>query len=512
MVKFFLFPLTLFTWKYEYPSGKLLFIIYTMNPFESRLSAVLKQHPSCRHQAVYLAGVSGGADSAAMLAGLAALRREAGFTLHCIHVEHGIRPAEESLSDARAVEALCAGLKVPCRVEAIPEGRIKTYAGNGGPGIEGAARIFRHKAFNAEARRLGADWILTAHTQDDLLETLLMRILKGAGPAGLAPMRAERGRFLRPLLNMTRQDVISYLKEKNLPYRTDSTNSDIRFLRNRIRLKLVPLLDSFFPFWRKTILSLAETQALTSEFIKSELCRHLSWDSSWNQDGEGRLKIPEGDFLKAHALLREEAVFAGADFLSALDGGEKRRKTVPRREAVRRAVENFCADQSGVKLPASDLGPVRIEGKNGFVFLSKPLKSSSERGFSLLIKEPGLYTLKGKLLGLKKSSCLTIKVWAGNECGAEGRFEENAVFSAKLPAVLRSHRPGDRIIRGGHKRRLSDILDASARSECKGIISVCDADGLSAFIAIGSGLTVLAGDKGDAIGIGCFFEFGGLDV
>ena len=475
-----------------------------MNLFESRLSAALEQYSEKERTVKYLATVSGGADSTAMLAGLAALREKArsectaGFVLHCIHVEHGIRPAEESCGDARAVEALCKKLDVPCKVVTIPPGKIAAFAGKGGPGIEGAARIFRHRAWNAEARRLGTDKILTAHTLDDLLENLLMRILKGAGPAGLAPMPMSRGRVLRPLLDMSRQDVLAYLEEKGLPYRTDSTNIDTRFFRNRVRRQLVPFLDTAFPFWRKTIMALAETQALTAQFLAAECGKCLPWIREGSM-----LKLREEDFYKAPPVLREEALFSAADLLAAKKPSGKRRKLVPKRSAIRSAVGN-----DAVKQTAQDLGPVRFERKNAFITVSKASCGLGKKGFSLLIKEPGLYTLKGKVLGLSKNAELAIKV--------------SAPLSAKFPVVLRNHQAGDRILRGGHKRRLSDILDPGIRSGRCGVITAIDAEGPLAFIAIGkkcgSDFTVIARDRDGAQEAepaeadGCFFEFGGLDV
>ena len=484
-----------------------------MNQFESRLAAALCK-TSDKQLPVYLAAVSGGADSVAMLAALAALRDEAPkFTLHCVHVEHGLRPAKESKADAAAAASLCEKLKVPCRIVSVPEGKIASFAGKGGPGIEGAARAFRYRALRAEARRLGAGWILTAHTQDDVLETILMRVLKGAGSAGLASMKKSMGRLLRPLLDMTRRDVLAYLAEKQIPFRTDSSNADLRFLRNRIRLKLVPLLDSVFPGWKKSILSLAETQALTAEFLNSEVQRRFKWDSG----EEGFLKIQEDAFKNAPLILREEAIFAALDLLASVDRTnedltnwtfKKRRKPVPRRSVLRRAVS---------RLTTQDLGPVCLERKHGFVFVSKTLPLG-EKGFSLLIKETGLYNLKAEVLALDGGADLSINVSAGIKAKAETQSDGKAVFYAKLPVVLKKHSSGDRIMRGGHKCRLSDILDTGIRSKCKCVITAYDTDGPSAFIAVSQyrEMTVILRDdvNGGALGAenACSFVLGGLDV
>jgi len=469
------------------------FLVGAMKNFESHLSAALKQVRMGKEQGstVYLAAVSGGADSTAMLAGLAELRKEAGFVLHCVHVEHGLRPADESRGDAGAVEALCENLKVACSVVSIPPGKIAAFACNGGPGIEGAARIFRYRALKREARRVKADWILTAHTQDDLLETLLMRVLRGAGPAGLAPMPKIKGRILRPLLDIRRQDVLEYLEEKGLSYRTDSTNSNIRFLRNRVRQKLIPLLNEYFPSWQSSLLALAETQSLTAAFLASEARARLPWEETGAPGGGVSLRLSEAEFLKAPSILQEEAIFAASDMLAALkNAGGKAGKivrhtavpitAVPRRAVVRRALERNAQ---------SDLGPVRLEKKNGFITLTPAPEPGGERGFSLVIREQGSYVLKDPVLGRGKNLELRINPCepGKNRNDTAGAFPNAASFEASsFPLVFRSHREGDRVFQGGHRRKFSDALDKDSRSVYTGVITVCDIKGTAAIIGMGA--------------------------
>ena len=450
------------------------YIINPMTPFEANLHAALEKH---KPGTIYLAAVSGGADSTAMLAALAALRKEASFKIFCVHVEHGIRPAEESRGDAEAVHALCKDLKVPCRVITIPRGKIAAFASESGTGIEAAARHFRHRALSAERRRVKADWILTAHTRDDLLETLLMRFLRGSGPAGLAPMIRNKGRILRPLLEVDRQDVLSYLEERNIQYRTDSTNSNISFLRNRVRHKLIPVLNTHFPSWRSSVLALTETQGLIADFLESEAKKRLPWEAL---PGETLLKLREEEFLNAPPILREEAVFAAVDLLAAQDS--KRLLRSPKRSVIRRAVKEGTA---------ADLGPARLDRRNGFITLTSAMpRDKTEgkcRGFSLLIKEAGFYTLKGEVFGAGKNLSLCIN--AG--CPPT---PQNTGFSAILPLVFRNHSAGDFIYKGGHKRRFSDIINGRKRSRYTAVITACDALGPAAFIAVGEDFTVISRD------------------
>ena len=449
-----------------------------MNLFEARLAAALEQPQKDK---IYLAAVSGGADSTAMLAGLEALRKEAGFTLHCIHVEHGLRSEAESRGDAQAVEALCKLLNVPCRIISIPPGKIAAFASKGGPGIQAAARYFRRKIWNRERRRVKAGKILTAHTFDDLMETLLMRILRGSGPAGLAPMPRNKGRLLRPLLDLRRQDVLDYLKNRGIPHRTDASNADLRYLRSRVRYKLIPVLNDFFPSWQLSLLALAETQSLTADFLRSESLKRLSWENF----SEEKLILKEEVFLKAPQILREEAVFAGADLLADLRC--KTRRAVPRRASVRRAVKQLSLGQG----TANDLGPVRLEKKGGNISLERSKKFRGERGFSLLIKGAGLYTLEGKLWGKKKDMRIRVDALPANA----NFVGNNAGFNAQLPLVFRNHEKADLLLKGGHKRRFSDILDIKERSAYAAIITVLDSEGPLAFIAVGKSLCVISKDE-----------------
>lgn len=182
-----------------------------------------------------LTAVSGGADSVALLDVLGSLGPEWSLSLHAVHVHHGLRP--EADAEAEFVRDLCARLGVPLSVERVVVRREPPWEG-----LEAEARRARYGAFRAVARRIGAQRIATAHTADDQAETVLMRLLEGAGPRGLAGIAPVRGMLIRPLLDARRADVEAHLRARGIRWVEDPSNTDPRFLRNRIRHEVLPFL------------------------------------------------------------------------------------------------------------------------------------------------------------------------------------------------------------------------------------------------------------------------------
>ncbi|MDD6305914.1 MAG: tRNA lysidine(34) synthetase TilS [Clostridiales bacterium] len=195
-----------------------------------------------------IAGVSGGADSVCLLLLLLELQEKLQFNLCVVHVEHGIRE-QESREDAAFVETLCERYQIPCHTYAVD---VPSYAKKKGLGLEEAARIKRYECYEKEIARFKGQFerikVALAHHADDNAETLLFQMVRGSGIEGLAGMRAKRpfvsgAEIIRPLLNVQRQEIEAYLKETGQEYRTDSTNLDTDYSRNRIRHEILPELS-----------------------------------------------------------------------------------------------------------------------------------------------------------------------------------------------------------------------------------------------------------------------------
>ncbi|HKI38468.1 MAG TPA: tRNA lysidine(34) synthetase TilS [Gemmataceae bacterium] len=185
--------------------------------------------------------VSGGPDSVALLRAAREVRG-AGLLI-AAHLNHQLR-GPESDADEAFVRDLCAGLSLDCRYERLD---VRGVAGAEGANLEGTARRLRYDWLARVAGEAGAGWVATGHTANDQAETVLHRLLRGAGLKGLRGIAARRGlaagvAVVRPLLKATRAEVMAYLNEVGQPYRQDRTNLDPRFTRNRIRHQLLPRL------------------------------------------------------------------------------------------------------------------------------------------------------------------------------------------------------------------------------------------------------------------------------
>jgi tRNA(Ile)-lysidine synthase len=188
----------------------------------------------------------------ALLVAMADARAETGIVLSAVHVHHGLRGAEAD-GDAQFVAELAMQLGVPLRTE---HGDVAALAAERGQGIEEAARALRYRVFHDLLASREVDAVATAHTLDDQAETVLMKMLRGAwteGLGGIAPVVTVEengrvcGRIVRPLLQVTRAEIVEYLEARGQPWREDSTNQELTFTRNRVRYTLLPQLREFQP-------------------------------------------------------------------------------------------------------------------------------------------------------------------------------------------------------------------------------------------------------------------------
>ena len=234
------------------------------------------------------AAVSGGADSVALLlllhAANAMPRNALGVGLSAVHVHHGLR-GEEADADTEFVRALCLRLEVPLHVHhaSVPD-RVARGREAGEPEtIEEAARELRYEYFAKLIAEGHADSVLTAHTLDDQAETVLMKLLRGAWTEGLSgihpvvlvPDAGRPGKIVRPLLAVRRAELEEFLRGQGQTWRTDSSNADEAFTRNRVRHHLLPILREYNPGIDQALANLAELARDDEARWQAELGRIL---------------------------------------------------------------------------------------------------------------------------------------------------------------------------------------------------------------------------------------------
>lgn len=206
--------------------------------------------------------ISGGPDSVALLFCLYLLRESLEISLSAAHFNHGLR-GDESDRDERFVQDLCDRLEIPLTV-----GRGKVVAGK--KGLEAAARDARYGFFETLTGK-----IATAHTADDNAETVIMHLVRGTGLKGLGGIAPENGPLIRPMLSVTRQDVLRFLSEYHLDFVTDSSNETDLFMRNRIRHHIVPLLQKENPRLAENLSAMALRLRKDEETLESLSCTEV---------------------------------------------------------------------------------------------------------------------------------------------------------------------------------------------------------------------------------------------
>ena len=322
-----------------------------------------------------LVAVSGGPDSMALLEVLYRLKDEFHWELFVAHYDHRLRKesGEEALFVYR--EARKRGLPFILGTTSVRE-----YAKREGLGLEAAGRELRYKFFERVADRLAAEKIALAHQADDLAEEVLLRFIRGAGRRGLAGIPVKRGgKFIRPLLLASKEEVEKFLQEEAIPYVIDTSNEDPRFLRNRVRHLLIPFLEKHFhrkvkECLKRTALIVAEEEEFLGELAEEALKRH------------GTL-LKEAFILSVKGLKKMPLALRRRVFLEALKvaGVPLFRIRLSHLEQLESLVEGRA--RSHIDLPRAFIArrePGRIVIKKASPF-PKP--------YRLEIKGPGIYSL-----------------------------------------------------------------------------------------------------------------------
>jgi len=249
-----------------------------MTKLEKKLRAALRRF-GIGAQDTVVAAVSGGADSVALLDALVRFQKSKGLpgSITVAHLNHQLR-GEESDEDEAFVRNLAGRLKLPVFIEKIA---VAERARREKRNLEAVARELRYEFLLKGAEERDISFVFTAHTLDDQAETILMRLIRGSGPEGLRGVHqfialSEIVKLFRPMLQITRAEVIEHCNFYDLAFRSDSSNLSMDFTRNRIRLELLPMLETFNPRVKQSLARASEAGAQDENYLRAAAAECLA--------------------------------------------------------------------------------------------------------------------------------------------------------------------------------------------------------------------------------------------
>lgn len=369
-------------------------------------------------------GYSGGLDSSVLLHMLAGLRAEFGYHLSAVHVHHGL--SEEADAWATHCRAACAALEVPLHSERVRVERA-------GQGLEAAAREARYRVFAG----LATDSLALAHQRDDQAETVLLQLLRGAGPKGLAAMPAERAlgaiKLLRPLLDVTRGEIDAYARAHGLSWVDDVSNADAALRRNAVRHQLLPRIETLFPDAGQTLARTAGQFAEAADLLDAL----AELDGAACRDGLEVARLRALDAARGRNLLRRYLELHGVPI---------------RRERLREALTQMLGAGEDAE-PAIDFGAVtlrRFQGRLALVGKTPPpvAREWVWRGEAELdLGAAGRLAFRATLgQGVRLPARATVRLRAGGEklrpdALRPARTLKNLLREAAVPPWLRARLP-----------------------------------------------------------------------
>jgi tRNA(Ile)-lysidine synthase len=439
----------------------------------TKVRKTIKKHDMLRKGDHVLVGVSGGADSVALLAVLNHLCPLYGIALTAAHFNHRMRGVESDADEA-FVRALCKslGIALVCRSrEGVPRPR--------GMSVEDFLRRHRYSFFERTRRETGADRVALGHHQGDQAETVLMNIIRGAGLSGLSgipPVRAAT--FIRPLIDCSRREILDFLASGGLSFASDSTNADERFLRNRIRIGLIPVLEGRFnPAICETLCRLADVIREEDDYISREVRIHVArWRDKYGP--QFPFQLPVSELRGLHLALQRRVILAitrGASAAESSIGFEHVQAVL---------------DLAGVKKSGGSLdlpGGVQVRRKYGlleFHRVEKPegrhrfarAPNDTGKAFNLDVSIPGTVRIASLGIGVRFQELKRVPLNPATDRRAYLDLDR-----VTFPLVVRNVKPGDRIQPLGMKgtRKLKSVfIDEKIPRELRGTIPVL-ADALS---------------------------------
>lgn len=250
-----------------------------------------------------LVGLSGGADSVCLFLVLLSLRKEMGFDLEAVHVNHCMR--DSAKRDEEFVRALCAEKGIPLHVfsEDVPR-----LARQQGLSPEEAGRNVRYDCFAQVMEKTEASKVAVAHHQSDQAETMLFHLIRGSGVDGLTGMKPVRGHVIRPILCLSRAQIEAYLSEQGQNYMTDETNADAQYSRNKLRHEVFPVLEEVCMGAAQHMAATGEAFSELSDYLQEQVHEAFTECTDLSEGDKGCVRLSCDLLLEKHVYLQGEVI------------------------------------------------------------------------------------------------------------------------------------------------------------------------------------------------------------
>jgi len=406
-----------------------------------KVRATITLYSMLKHGEKVLVAVSGGVDSVVLLDVLCKLAPEYGLELVVAHLDHQLR-GEESRADACFVEELALGHQLPLVSESMD---VRAVAIEKKMGIAEAARTVRVRFLKDTAEKVGATKIAIGHTANDLAETMLFNLIRGTGTTGLAGIRPVNPPFVRPLIDVTRAEIIAYANEHNLSWREDRSNADTVFTRNRIRHEIIPILKGLNP-------GLIAALSRTAEIVRdeqgafSELLER-PWTEVLIEESQGMIRLDRRYLAQSSAGIRTALLRRALERVR----GDLQEISKVHIDALCHMITSERA-HGEVHLPRIH---ARIQGGD-LVFAPRYAKAAPLISQEVPLGETEFPTFGGAL-------DLEIVPWDGKIDSLKESGENVEIADAdkiSFPLIVRARRPGDRFSPLGMSgtKKLKDFL------------------------------------------------------
>jgi len=368
-----------------------------------------------------LVAVSGGVDSTALAIALKELSQKLYFSIILGYFNHRLRSIEDEQAEISFISNLAANLEVPLFVGEAERGAIELKAVQEKRSLEEVAREYRYRFLWKIAEEQKAHFIVTAHTAQDNEETQILRIFQGSSPAGLKGIPGKDRKILRPFLRVTREEIVDFLKEREIQPIEDQSNRNQRFLRNAVRHRLIPLIREVFPGYRTALKRLSIKMGWIEEFLQEELSRRDPWkatDKGWACSME--------DFFSLPPILRLYSLYKLFDKTRS-----KMLRRFPFKFLLPLVEGSPEKNLKGVWMK----GDIQVRVSKGMLYWESNIVQEKKKGY--------LYLLEGNM-NVTVSGSMKVEVSSMERSALQVKgeiFDKNAFQTL----FLRSRRPGDSI-------------------------------------------------------------------